>query len=179
MTSACKMTTVLTPSIPAFCMVMPLAVLVPVASSHVCVCVAHTAPAPPAQKPAKADKADKADPAAPAPTRTPSGAGLPAPLIALLRTADGPFLANEVFSTAPTQALAPVEENVPAPEWYAITCGRFVGVVDQYALSDLAISGVGSAARKAYTTQGLALDAFNRALTWGGIDATAAMLCQG
>ncbi|KAJ7119390.1 hypothetical protein C8R46DRAFT_1238662 [Mycena filopes] len=142
MTSACKMTTVLTPSIPAFCMVMPLAVLVPVASSH-------------------ADKADKADPAAPAPTRTPSGAGLPAPLIALLRTADGPFVANEVFSTAPTQALAPVEENVPAPEWYAITRGRFVGVVDQY--------GVGSAARKAYTTQGLALDAFNRALTWGGV----------
>ncbi|KAJ6455656.1 hypothetical protein C8R47DRAFT_1228156 [Mycena vitilis] len=92
-------------------------------------------------------------PAAPAP-RNP-GAGLPAPLVALLRDEAGPFLANQ--------------EEVAAPEWYAITRGRFVGVVDQYALSAVAISGVGHGARKAYTTQGLALDAFNRALEWGGV----------
>ncbi|KAJ6447462.1 hypothetical protein C8R47DRAFT_1231423 [Mycena vitilis] len=103
----------------------------------------------PAAPPAAAPPA----PAAPAP-RNP-GAGLPAPLVALLRDEAGPFLANQ--------------EEVAAPEWYAITRGRFVGVVDQYALSAVAISGVGHGARKAYTTQGLALDAFNRALEWGGV----------
>lgn len=74
-------------------------------------------PAPPKEK----------EPAA----RTPSGAGLPAPLLALMRTEDGPFLANEVFSVPPTQALEPIDEVVPAAEWYAITRGRFVGVVNQ------------------------------------------------
>ncbi|KAJ7106115.1 hypothetical protein C8R43DRAFT_1140602 [Mycena crocata] len=69
----------------------------------------------------------------------------------------------------PTEPLQPIEEAVAAPEWYAITCGHFVGVVDQFALSAMAISGVAHAARKAYTTQALALTAFNQALTWGGV----------
>ncbi|KAJ7029548.1 hypothetical protein C8F04DRAFT_1264813 [Mycena alexandri] len=102
-------------------------------------------------------------------TRPPVGAGLPAPLVAMLRDADGPFLANEVFSATPSQPLEVIEEEVDAPEWYAITRGRFVGVVDQYALSAVAISGVAHAARKAYTTQHLAVAAFNQALTWGGV----------
>ncbi|KAJ7036486.1 hypothetical protein C8F04DRAFT_1258051 [Mycena alexandri] len=101
--------------------------------------------------------------------RTPSGAGLPAPLLALMRTEDGPFLANEVFSVPPTQALEPIDEVVPAAEWYAITRGRFIGVVNQFALAALAISGVAHNANKAYTTQVLALNAFNQALTWGGV----------
>ncbi|KAJ6455646.1 hypothetical protein C8R47DRAFT_1228143 [Mycena vitilis] len=117
----------------------------------------------PAAPPAAAPPA----PAAPAP-RNP-GAGLPAPLVALLRDEAGPFLANQVFSVTPPEPLTAIEEEVAAPEWYAITRGRFVGVVDQYALSAVAISGVGHGARKAYTTQGLALDAFNRALEWGGV----------
>ncbi|KAJ7065912.1 hypothetical protein B0H15DRAFT_807673 [Mycena belliarum] len=91
---------------------------------------------------------------APAPaTRTPAGAGLPAPLVALLRS-DGPWLANEVYSVTPTEALDAIEEAVAAPE-----C----------ALSAVAITGVANAARKAYTTQALALTAFNQALTWGGV----------
>jgi hypothetical protein len=49
----------------------------------------------------------------------------------MLRGDDGPFLANEVFMVTPTEPLAPIEEAVPAPEWYAITRGRFVGVVNQ------------------------------------------------
>ncbi|KAJ7733216.1 hypothetical protein DFH07DRAFT_968062 [Mycena maculata] len=102
------------------------------------------------------------------PTRAPAGAGLPAPLVALLRT-EGPYLANEVYSVIPAEPLGPIEEADAAPEWYAITRGRFVGVVDQFALSAVAISGVAHAARKAYTTQRLALDAFNQALTWGGV----------
>ncbi|KAJ7649148.1 hypothetical protein DFH06DRAFT_1332169 [Mycena polygramma] len=127
------------------------------------------APAPAASTaPVPAPAASTAPAPAPA-TRTPPGAGLPAPLLALLRDADGPFLANEVFSAVPSQALGPIEEDVPAPEWYAITRGRFVGVVDQFALSAVAISGVAHGARKSYTTQALALDAFNKALTWGGV----------
>ncbi|KAJ7020483.1 hypothetical protein C8F04DRAFT_1275022 [Mycena alexandri] len=103
--------------------------------------------------------------AAAAPPPTPSTAPPPAPA----RPPPGPFFANEVFSAPPAEPLSPVEEAVAAAEWYAITRGRFVGVVDQYALSDVAISGVGGAARKTYTTQAQALDAFNRALTWGGV----------
>ncbi|KAJ7744431.1 hypothetical protein DFH07DRAFT_963656 [Mycena maculata] len=110
---------------------------------------------------------DTTSPPAPA-QRVPPGAGLPAPLVALLRT-EGPYLANQVFSTVPAEPLTPIEEDVAAPEWYAVTRGRFVGVVDQFALSAVAISGVAHAARKAYTTQSLALDAFNQALTWGGV----------
>ncbi|KAJ6503173.1 hypothetical protein C8R47DRAFT_1067282 [Mycena vitilis] len=118
-----------------------------------------SAPAPPAAAPTA--------PPAPAP-RNP-GAGLPGPLVALLRDESGPFLANEVFSVTPPEPLTAIEEAVAAPEWYAITRGRFVGVVDQFALSAVAISGVAHGARKSYTTQGLALDAFNRALEWGGV----------
>ncbi|KAJ7774227.1 hypothetical protein DFH07DRAFT_952483 [Mycena maculata] len=106
--------------------------------------------------------------AAAAATRTPAGAGLPAPLLALLRT-EGPYDANQVYLVVPTEPLQPIEEEEPAPEWYAVTRGHFVGVVDQFALSAIAISGVAHAARKAYTTQRLALDAFNQALTWGGV----------
>ncbi|KAJ7884950.1 hypothetical protein B0H13DRAFT_2343383 [Mycena leptocephala] len=131
---------------------------------------AAVAAAPPAPAPAKAPDG----PEGPANTttatvRVPAGAGLPAPLLAMLRSDDGPFLANEVFMVTPTEPLAPIEEAVPVPEWYAVTRGRFVGVVDQFALSTVAISGVAHGARKAYTTQALALDAFNQALTWGGV----------
>ncbi|KAJ6450442.1 hypothetical protein C8R47DRAFT_1230257 [Mycena vitilis] len=138
--------------------------------------VAPAAPAPPVAPaapcaPAVAAPAPAAAPAPPAAARTPPGAGLPAPLLALLRDGDAnaPFLANEVFSAVPRQSLLPIEEETPAPEWYAITRGHFVGVVDQFALSHVAISGVAHGARKAYTTQALALDAFNQALTWGGV----------
>ncbi|KAJ6501528.1 hypothetical protein C8R47DRAFT_1211101 [Mycena vitilis] len=123
--------------------------------------------APAKSSPAAPPAAAPTAPAAPAP-RNP-GAGLPAPLVALLRDEAGPFLANEVFSVTPPEPLTAIEEEVAAPEWYAITRGRFVGVVDQFALSAVAISGVAHGARKSYTTQGLALDAFNRALEWGGV----------
>ncbi|KAJ7709326.1 hypothetical protein B0H16DRAFT_1745866 [Mycena metata] len=163
----------LVPSMGVLC--VPLAFVVPVAQFSVsglpvCACGTHVAPADkePKEKAAKADKMDAAAPAAAA-TRTPGGAGLPAALVSLLRGADGPFLANEVFSVPPSQPLDPIEEEVPAPKWYAITRGRFVGVVDQYALAETAISGVGGSAHKSHSTQSLALDAFNRALTWGGV----------
>ncbi|KAJ7606767.1 hypothetical protein DFH06DRAFT_1347907 [Mycena polygramma] len=137
------------------------------------------APAPPARAPAAVPAAaprpdatatvpDAAPPAPAVRAPVPAGAGLPAPLVAMLRDGEGPFVANEVFRVTPSEPLGPIDETVPAPEWYAITRGRFVGVVD-HALSAVAISGVAHAARKAYTTQALALDAFNKALTWGGV----------
>ncbi|KAJ6542991.1 hypothetical protein B0H19DRAFT_1077014 [Mycena capillaripes] len=142
---------------------IPVNPVVPSASPAAAAPEAALAPA----APAPAAAAAAVPPAAPS-VRNPS-AGLPAPLVALLRAEDGPFLANEVFSVTPTQPLEAIKEPVPAPEWYAITRGRFVGVVDQFALSAVAISGVAHAARKAYTTQGLTLAAFNQALTWGGV----------
>lgn len=115
---------------------MPLVLVVPLVQCPVVALAAcpHGATSTVPAKPAKIDKADKADAlktdAVPA-VRTPSTAGLPAPLIALLRGVDGPFRSNEVFSLVPTQPLEPVEEEFVAAEWYAITRGRFVGVVDQ------------------------------------------------
>ncbi|KAJ7909706.1 hypothetical protein B0H13DRAFT_1877511 [Mycena leptocephala] len=111
------------------------------------------APAPPADTKVKKD----ADP--PAAARTPPGR-------AFLPARGSPPRRGCI---APSQPLAAVPEDTPAPEWYAITRGRFVGIVDQYALSDAAITGMGASARKSYTTQQLALDAFNKALTWGGV----------
>ncbi|KAK6974633.1 hypothetical protein R3P38DRAFT_3239290 [Favolaschia claudopus] len=95
-------------------------------------------------------------------------AGFPAALIELLRS-DGPFLANEVFSVAPTSPLQAIPEDPPAKEWYAVFRGRFVGVFNQYSLADFAVAGVGQGARKMYDTQGEALAAFNDTLTWGGV----------
>jgi hypothetical protein len=91
--------------------------------------VALTAPAVTAAAPEPVPSRTPAPAAAP-PVAKP-GAGLPARLVALLCDENGPFLANEVFSATPSQPLEPIEEAVPAPEWYAITRGRFVGVVNQ------------------------------------------------
>ncbi|KAJ7256424.1 hypothetical protein C8J57DRAFT_1517597 [Mycena rebaudengoi] len=62
-----------------------------------------------------------------------------------------------------------VAQPTLAPEWYTITHGRFVGIIDQYVLSQTAIAGVPNAVRKAYGMQALALHAFNQALTWGSV----------
>ncbi|KAJ7741969.1 hypothetical protein DFH07DRAFT_964748 [Mycena maculata] len=103
-------------------------------------------------------------PTPPAPTaRVPAGSGLPAPLVALLRTT-GPYLANEVYSVVPAEPLGPIKEDVAAPE-----CKLSLRVASSASSINFAISGVAHAARKVYTTQGLALDAFNQALTWGGV----------
>ncbi|KAK6966284.1 hypothetical protein R3P38DRAFT_2816467 [Favolaschia claudopus] len=114
------------------------------------------------------DAASSAPKEAVAPAPKDKTAGFPAPLIALLRT-DGPFLANKVFSVAPTSPLQAIPEDPPAKEWYAVFRGRFVGVFSQYSLADFAVAGVGQGARKMYDTQSEALAAFNDTLTWGGV----------
>ncbi|KAJ7107314.1 hypothetical protein C8R43DRAFT_963140 [Mycena crocata] len=70
----------------------------------------------------------------------------------------------------PTGPLSPVEDITPAPEWYMIACGRFVGVVDQYAMAHWAVRGISSPIHKAYTSQVFALDAFNKVVDWGGVE---------
>ncbi|KAK6984032.1 hypothetical protein R3P38DRAFT_3232844 [Favolaschia claudopus] len=111
------------------------------------------------KEPATAAKEKEA--ARPAP-----GAGLPPALVEHLRT-EGPYNRQPGLRRCPHRAPHRREEATPSPEWYAVTRGRFVGVLNHYALSDLAITGVGSGARKAYPTQGEALQAFNDALHWG------------
>ncbi|KAJ7841669.1 hypothetical protein B0H13DRAFT_2365580 [Mycena leptocephala] len=115
-------------------------------------------------------------PAAAAPAAAPAGValppvvtGIPAGLAALLRHT-GPWTANELYSVPPTGPLSPVQEITPAPEWYCVTRGRFVGVMDQYAQAHYAIRGVSNAAHKSYTSQAFALDAFNKVVGWGGVE---------
>ncbi|KAJ7161444.1 hypothetical protein C8R43DRAFT_1123889 [Mycena crocata] len=95
--------------------------------------------------------------------------GIPPGLAALLRSS-GPWSANVLYSVAPTGPLAPIDEAEPAPEWYCVSRGRFVGVMNQYAQAHWAIRSISNAAHKAYTTQDLALQAFNAIVGWGGIE---------
>ncbi|KAJ7278656.1 hypothetical protein C8J57DRAFT_1502501 [Mycena rebaudengoi] len=128
-----------------------------------------TQPVPVAQPaPAILNVAAPAPVAAPGIVPTSFGQGLPTLLLPLLRTGP-PYEANTVYRVVPMGPLAAILEPHPAPEWYAITRGRFVGVVDQYALSQTAIASVPNAARKAYDTQALVLHVFNQAITWGGV----------
>ncbi|KAJ7719394.1 hypothetical protein B0H16DRAFT_1474975 [Mycena metata] len=134
-------------------------------------------PYPPGVTPGQHGPQTPAVPAAPAPA--PAGVpppaplaligGLPAGLHVLLRYG-GPWSANAIYKVVPTAPLSPVEEITPAPEWYAITRGRFVGVIDQYAMAHWAIRGVSNCAHKSYTSQVFALDAFNKAIGWNGVE---------
>ncbi|KAK7022211.1 hypothetical protein R3P38DRAFT_3195614 [Favolaschia claudopus] len=158
------------PAFPAVSSMLPMVAMPVVALPSVVVMyvpvVAAPAVAPaPAAAPAAAPKAkEHKEPPAPKEKETPRpGAGLPAALIQHLRT-EGPYTANEIFITVPTQSLGPVPETTPVPEWYVITRGR--------ALSDVAISGV-AGVRKVYNSQDLALEAFNSALQWGIVQVVA------
>ncbi|KAJ7813181.1 hypothetical protein B0H13DRAFT_2382731 [Mycena leptocephala] len=95
--------------------------------------------------------------------------GIPPGLAALLRHT-GPWEANQLYSVPPTGPLSPVEEITPAPEWYCVTRGRFVGVMDQYAQAHYAIRSISNAAHKSYTSQAFALNAFNKVVGWGGVE---------
>ncbi|KAJ7715467.1 hypothetical protein B0H16DRAFT_1477361 [Mycena metata] len=106
-----------------------------------------------------------ADPAAPAPVV----AGIPQGLAVMLRHT-APWSANQLYSVVPTGTLSPVDEVEPAPEWYVVYRGRYVGVVDQYMQAHWAIRSVSNAAHKSYTTQAYALEAFNKVLAWGGVE---------
>ncbi|KAK7018522.1 hypothetical protein R3P38DRAFT_3200900 [Favolaschia claudopus] len=143
--------------------------VLPAPAQPVVVVVYASPPPAPAPAPAPAPKAKETkEPAAP-PAPKDKTAGFPAPLVKLLRGTDGPFSANEIFSVVPGSSLQSIPEDPVAAEWYTVFRGRFVGVFDQYALADFAVAGVGQGARKQYNTQAEALEAFNKALTWGGV----------
>ncbi|KAK7031672.1 hypothetical protein R3P38DRAFT_3187386 [Favolaschia claudopus] len=155
------------PGAPIAYVVLPVpAIVVAAPLTGVPALFASAAPASPV--PPAASKKDKEVTAKEAPKPVP-GAGLPAALAARLQQ-EPPFLSNQVFSVVPTEPVVAIEEESPAPEWYAIMRGRFVGVVDEYLLSDFATSGVARGARRVYDTQANALIAFNKALTWGGVE---------
>ncbi|KAK7054025.1 hypothetical protein R3P38DRAFT_2761808 [Favolaschia claudopus] len=126
---------------------------------------APAAPAAPASPKPKEPKKDSPAAATPAPEKK---SALPPRLVEHLKT-EGPYEVNKIYSVVPDAPLQGIEEEGPIREWYAITRGRFVGVVDQYALSDIAITGVAYGARKAYPNQDEALYAFNQALHWGAV----------
>ncbi|KAK7050130.1 hypothetical protein R3P38DRAFT_3173190 [Favolaschia claudopus] len=157
------------PAFPAVSSMLPM-VAMPVVALPSSSCTFRSSLLPPLLPPlplppAAAPKAkEHKEPPAPKEKETPRpGAGLPAALIQHLRT-EGPYTANEIFITVPTQSLGPVPETTPVPEWYVITRGR--------ALSDVAISGV-AGVRKVYNSQDLALEAFNSALQWGIVQVVA------
>ncbi|KAJ7149520.1 hypothetical protein C8R43DRAFT_1128515 [Mycena crocata] len=95
--------------------------------------------------------------------------GIPPGLAKLVRS-KGPWTANVIYSVAPDGDLAPIEEITPAPEWYCVIRGHFVGIFNQYAKAQCAIRGVSNAAHKQYPTQAFALEAFNDVAGWGGIE---------
>ncbi|KAK6966334.1 hypothetical protein R3P38DRAFT_2816415, partial [Favolaschia claudopus] len=128
--------------------------------------VAPTAPTAPAAPPAPKPKDVKKEPAA-TPPKDPKSA-LPPRLAERLRS-EGPWEVNQIYSVVPEEPLHGIEDDAPITEWYSITRGRFVGVTEQYAVSDIAITGVAYGARKAYPNQDEALYAFNKALAWGAV----------
>ncbi|KAJ7690743.1 hypothetical protein B0H17DRAFT_1201573 [Mycena rosella] len=132
----------------------------------------NTAGGPPGAQPAVAQP-PVSQPAAPvAPALVPNPhivTGIPPGLASLLRWT-GPWSANVIYSAAPTGPLAAVDEPIPAPEWYCITRGCFVGVIDQFAQAHYAIRGISNTAHKAYSTQAIAINAFNKVVAWGGIE---------
>ncbi|KAJ7032394.1 hypothetical protein C8F04DRAFT_1185037 [Mycena alexandri] len=96
-------------------------------------------------------------------------AGIPQGLAVMLRHT-APWSANVLYSVVPSGTLTPVDEVEPAPEWYVVYRGRFVGVMDQYMQAHWAIRSVSNAAHKTYATQAFALEAFNKVLSWGGVE---------
>ncbi|KAJ7040100.1 hypothetical protein C8F04DRAFT_1254242 [Mycena alexandri] len=81
----------------------------------------------------------------------------------------GPWIAGRMYSVVPSAPLATVGEDTDET-WYAITRGRFVGVTNVQALDAAATLRVSGAAHKGYSTQAVALRAFNAALENNAVD---------
>ncbi|KAJ7447994.1 hypothetical protein FB451DRAFT_1411556 [Mycena latifolia] len=156
----------------------PGTVAAPTARYYTFVPYPVAASTPPVDATVQAGAVVQATPVAPVPAALPAVANIPNPhivtgippgLASLLRWT-GPWSTNIIYSVAPTGPLVPIDEPIPTPEWYCITCGHFVGVIDQYAMAHYGIHSISNTAHKSYTTQAYALDAFNKVVTWGGIE---------
>ncbi|KAJ7015734.1 hypothetical protein C8F04DRAFT_1284900 [Mycena alexandri] len=120
---------------PAYYIVVPVSSLAPFSAlSFQAPIVAQTSSA----KETPAPKEKEASNAPPAPAaRTPAGAGLPAPLLALMCDEDGPFLANKVFKTAPAQPLEPVDEATEKSAGVVLNALTFFDLVSTLAMRKL------------------------------------------
>ncbi|KAK7017446.1 hypothetical protein R3P38DRAFT_3202005 [Favolaschia claudopus] len=78
-----------------------------------------------------------------------------------------PYLANEVFIVAPAEALAPVDEEVRAPEWYSITRGCFVGLLTSMRCPSSPSQALRAVRASPTSPKPKPLAAFNKALSWG------------
>jgi hypothetical protein len=63
----------------------------------------------------------------------------------------------------PGGPLAIVPDN--GEKWYTITKGRYVGVTNNLAVTDTAVTRVSHALRAAYSSQAAAVAAFNQAVS--------------
>ncbi|KAJ7456839.1 hypothetical protein B0H11DRAFT_2243719 [Mycena galericulata] len=106
-------------------------------------------------------------PASPAPTGSaaaPAGSAVtPTARTGLQST--GPWIVGELYNVVPGGPLALVPDR--GEKWYAITKGRFVGVTNNSAFADGAVSRVSNALRGHYDTQAEAATVFNDALASG------------
>ncbi|KAJ7918083.1 hypothetical protein B0H13DRAFT_2321739 [Mycena leptocephala] len=82
----------------------------------------------------------------------------------------GPWVAGALYTVVPTAPLMPIAEDEhtggDAPSWYAITRGLYVSITLSNALAVNAVVGVRGSGMKGYTTQALALAAFNELLAY-------------
>ncbi|KAJ7811361.1 hypothetical protein B0H13DRAFT_2383927 [Mycena leptocephala] len=75
----------------------------------------------------------------------------------------GPWVAGAIYGVVPAGPLAIVPDN--GEKWYAITKGRYVGVTNNLAIADAAVTRVSHALRASYSSQVDAVAAFNQALS--------------
>ncbi|KAJ7433176.1 hypothetical protein B0H11DRAFT_2259700 [Mycena galericulata] len=77
----------------------------------------------------------------------------------------GPWIVGELYSVVPSGPLALVPDH--GEKFYAITKGRYVGVTNNNAFADGAVSRVSHALRAQYDSQAEAVTVFNDALASG------------
>ncbi|KAJ7238447.1 hypothetical protein C8J57DRAFT_1246520 [Mycena rebaudengoi] len=75
----------------------------------------------------------------------------------------GPWEAGVLYGIIPLQPLMPVLPDTN-DKWYAITCGKYVGLTHNSAISLAAVTGVSQGLHNHYLSQTVALAAFNGAL---------------
>ncbi|KAJ7617532.1 hypothetical protein DFH06DRAFT_1342947 [Mycena polygramma] len=121
-----------------------------------------TAPAPCSHAAWTSTQAAAQPPPGPPPPPRPPAVDTPQPLTGLRMT--GPWVAGPVYGVVPAGLLALAPDTGDKGRWYSITRGRFVGVTQNLAVADAAVTRVSHALRQSYGSQAEAVEAFNLAL---------------
>ncbi|KAJ7826751.1 hypothetical protein B0H13DRAFT_1918021 [Mycena leptocephala] len=79
----------------------------------------------------------------------------------------GPWVAGILFTVIPRTALAAIADN--GEKWFAITCGKYVGLTKNSAISLNAVTGVSTGLSEKFSSQADALNHFNAALVTGAV----------